>query len=122
MHFGEWEGLTWEEILRREPAAADSWFKILLEAGPPGGENLVRFARRIQEATDEIIKTHPKGSVLVVAHGGTITVMICLLLDHPIDKYWQFRIEKASLSEIEVFPDGVIINQLNDISHLNKEE
>ena len=122
MHFGEWEGLTWEEILQKEPAAADSWSKILMETGPPGGENLIQFSRRIQEATDEIIKIHPNDTVLVVAHGGTIMVLICLLIDHPIDKYWQFRIEKASLSEIEVFPEGVIINQLNDISHLHKVE
>lgn len=122
MHFGEWEGLTWEQILRKEPAAADNWSKILIEAGPPGGENLVRFARRIQEASDEIIKTHPDDTVLVVAHAGTIMILICLLLDHPIEKYWQFRIAKASLSEIEVFHHGAIINQLNGISHLNEVE
>jgi len=56
--------------------------------------------------------------VLLVAHGGTLMMLICLLLEYPIKNYWKFRIEKASLSEIEVYPEGTIINHLNDTSHL----
>jgi alpha-ribazole phosphatase len=118
MHFGEWEGLTWVEIQQRVPIAADDWSQILLETGPPGGESLPQFATRIQEAAEEIIKAYPDETVLLVAHGGTLMVLICLLLKHPIDKYWQYRIEKASLSEIEVSKDGIIINYLNDTCHL----
>lgn len=122
MNFGEWEGLTWSEIQASEPSVIDNWSKYLAEPGPPGGENIVRFARRIQDAIDEIINCHPDENVLVVAHGGTLMVLVCLMLDHPIEKYWQFRVDKASLSEIDVFSDGVIINQLNDTSHLNEVE
>ena len=87
MYFGEWEGLTYDEIRQLAPAAADNWAQILMEAGPPGGENLPRFAARIREAADEIVKAHPNENVLLVAHGGTLMVLICLLLEHPIEKY-----------------------------------
>jgi broad specificity phosphatase PhoE len=119
MDFGEWEGLTYAEIHQREPATEDNWSQILMETGPPGGESLPRFAKRIREATDEIIKAHPDETVLLVAHGGTLSVLICLLLEHAIEKYWQFRLEKASITEIEIYPQGAIINQLNNTSHLN---
>jgi broad specificity phosphatase PhoE len=70
------------------------------------------------EFSEEIIKSHFDETVLLVAHGGTLMVLICLLLGHPIEQYWQFRIEKASLSDIIVYPQWSIINQLNDTSHL----
>jgi alpha-ribazole phosphatase len=118
MNFGEWEGLTWAEIREKDPSVMENWSKYLAEKGPPGGETLFRFSERILKFSVEINKTHLDETVLLVAHGGTIMVLICLLLGHPIEKYWQFRIEKASISDISVYPEGVIINQLNDTSHL----
>jgi alpha-ribazole phosphatase/probable phosphoglycerate mutase len=118
MNFGEWEGLTWAEIREKDPSVMENWSKYLAEKGPPGGETLFRFSERILKFSEEINKTHLDETVLLVAHGGTIMVLICLLLGHPIEKYWQFRIEKASISDISVYPEGVIINQLNDTSHL----
>jgi len=45
-------------------------------------------------------------------------MLICLLLEYPVKNYWKFRIEKASLSEVEVYPEGAIINYLNNTCHL----
>lgn len=118
MNFGEWEGLTYDEICQCEPLAAENWNQILMEAGPPKGESLPQLAARIREMLNDIIAAHPEKTVLLVAHGGTLMVLICLLLGHPLEKYWQFRLEKASLSEIEVYPEGAIVNHLNDTGHL----
>ena len=122
MNFGEWEGLTWSEIREKDPSVVENWLNYLAEKGPPGGENLFRFSKRIRNFSDEIIKSHSNETILLVAHGGTMMVLICLLLGHPIERYWQFRIEKASLSDICVYPEGAIINQLNDTSHLGLQE
>ena len=118
MHFGDWEGLTYEEIYQRDPTAAESWNQSLMDAGPPKGENLPQFAARIQEMLTDIIAMHPDETVLLVAHGGTLMVLLCLLLSHPIENYWQFRLAKASLSEVEVYPEGAIIIRLNEACHL----
>ena len=118
MNFGEWEGLNWSEIREKDPSVVENWSNYLAEKGPPGGETLFRFSKRIRNFSDEIIKSHLNETILLVAHGGTIMVLICLLLGHPIERYWQFRIEKASLSDICIYPEGAIINQLNDTSHL----
>jgi alpha-ribazole phosphatase len=118
MHFGEWEGLTHEEIQQRQPAASENWTKILMGEGPPKGENLPQFAARIQAMLDEVVAAHPRERVLLVAHGGTLMVLLCLLLAHPIANYWQFRLEKASLSEVWVYPEGAILMLLNDQHHL----
>lgn len=118
MHFGEWEGLTYEEIQQRKPMTPDAWNKIMMEDGPPGGENLPQFAARIKAAIEEITSSHPDETVLLVAHSGTLMILICMLLKHPIEKYWQFRLDRTSVSEISTYPDGAIITLLNDTCHL----
>jgi alpha-ribazole phosphatase len=117
MNFGEWEGLTWPEIRDKDPSGVENWPNYLVEKGPPGGETLFRFSERILKFSEEIIKSHMDETVLLVAHGGTVMVLICLLLGHPIEQYWQFRIDKASISDINIYPEGAIINRLNDTSH-----
>lgn len=118
MSFGEWEGLTYDEIQERKQMTSDEWQQTMLKTGPPGGENLRQFAARIKLAIDEIISSHPDESVLIVAHGGTLMLLVCLLLGHPIGNYWQFRMNPASVSEISTFPEGSIFTLLNDTSHL----
>lgn len=118
MQFGEWEGLTYEEIYAQNQITPDEWHHTMLESGPPGGESLRQFAARIQSFLDEIETKHTDETVLLVTHGGTLMVMICLLLEHPIKKYWQFRLERTSVSEISTYPEGAIVTLLNDTHHL----
>lgn len=122
MSFGEWEGLTYEEIQEHKAMSPQDWNQTMLENGPPGGESLRQFAARIKIAIDEIISKRSDETVLIVAHSGTLMLLICILLAHPIEKYWQFRLHQASVSEISIYPDGAIISLLNGTSHLNSME
>jgi len=46
------------------------------------------FKARVQEATNRIIEANPEGTVLIVAHGGTIgTIVRCLLGAHSFGIY-----------------------------------
>jgi alpha-ribazole phosphatase len=51
---GEWDGLRWRDIERRDPDLArrklDDWFRV----SPPGGEPWPAFARRAARALDRI--------------------------------------------------------------------
>ena len=69
--FGEWEGLTSDQIARRHADAFVRW-----EAGErplrPGIEPDEAMAERVLEALREIAEEHPDGRVLVVTSGGPI--------------------------------------------------
>ena len=54
-------------------------------AAPPAylPKNYLPFKTRVQEAARRILEAHPKGTVLIVAHGGTVgTIVRCVLGAH----------------------------------------
>jgi alpha-ribazole phosphatase len=118
MSFGAWEGLTYAEIESSNPEHLLAWQADLLKNAPPGGESLGRLAERVQAALDRLRAPSQEGDILVVAHGGPLQVLICLALGLSPERYWQFYLSPASLSEISFYPAGAILNRLNDTGHL----
>jgi alpha-ribazole phosphatase len=120
--FGEWEGLTYPEIAASYPVGLAAWERNILENAPPGGESVNQLAARVQAVLDDLLGADAGETLLLVSHGGPLQVMICLLLGLPPEKYWQFHLSPASLSDISVYPQGAIVNVLNDISHYVKKK
>jgi len=112
--FGEWEGLTYTEIAARDPAGLAAWEDNILENAPPGGETLTQLAGRVQAVLGELLLAHTNETLLLVAHGGPLQVLVCLALGLPPGKYWQFHLSPGSLSEIAIYPQGAIVNLLNE--------
>jgi alpha-ribazole phosphatase len=116
--FGQWEGSTYAEILTLDPAAIKAWREDIANFSPPGGEILNQIAERVNAVYQEIIANHADQNILLVAHGGSLQILICLLIGLPVENFWQFNLDHCSLSKIFVYDEGAIINLLNDTSHL----
>jgi len=114
--FGDWEGLTYTEIGICDPARLAAWEANILENAPAGGETLNQLAGRVQAVLDELLLAHEGETLLLVAHGGPLQVLLCLALGLPPEKYWQFHLSPGSLSEIAIYPQGGIVNLLNEES------
>jgi broad specificity phosphatase PhoE len=69
VNFGEWEGLTRQEINERYAGAFSEWDACKL-AAPTGGETDLEMAERVLEALYEIERKHQGQRVLVVTSGG----------------------------------------------------
>lgn len=92
LSFGEWEGMTWREVRRADPARAaqrerDKWNFV-----PPEGESYAMLARRVSPALDRL----PERSV-VVSHGGVARALLHLLAGLPEERaplidVWQGRV------------------------------
>ena len=117
MHFGEWEGLTYEDIQARDPDVLARWGAEVMDFTPPGGENLRRFAKRVGAVLGELAQKHEKETVLIVAHGGSLQLLVALALGLSPEKYWQFYVKPGSVSEVSLYPEGAILNLLNDTHH-----
>jgi probable phosphoglycerate mutase len=92
--FGEWTGLTWTEIERRDPGLAAekvaNWFGI----PAPGGECFDTARLRAEAALRRLRRAEPP--VAVVAHSGINAVLWQLLTGSPAGAFQQDYLEVKS--------------------------
>lgn len=117
--FGLWEGLTIQEIKEQYPEEFAAWRR--QEAGPPEGETIHQVAERVKTFIAHLRRHHSHDRVLVVSHGGTIGVLICLLLGLSPEQVWLFRLNNTSISEVGIYEFGNVLLRLNDTCHLIEE-
>src|SRR5437762_5461993 len=99
LSLGEWEGCTVDEVRAREGNPYLSWVRAPLDCPPPGGEPLPDVCARVLQAIGRIAANHRDGEdVLVVAHGGVISVYLCHLLGVSFNSLWRMRIDNCSLT------------------------
>ena len=118
INFGEIEGLTFKEVSQLYPEVSEAWFKWSLTLKYPGGESIVEFNNRISKFLERLEKHTPEETVLIVAHSASLRLLICHLLGIGIQYWRQIRLDLASLSVLDTYPQGAILSLLNDISHL----
>lgn len=119
--FGEWEGMTYEELQLRYPAMLEELFDERPAFAPPGGESDLELFARAAGAAAGIAGRHAgtDGNILVVSHGGTLRAMMVSMLGLPVESMWRIRLSNAGLSIVTTFDEGgATIDLLNDTSHL----
>lgn len=81
--FGDWENLTFDEILRiAPPGQIRLWAEKPEEMQFPGGESFPEFARRTEAFLAELLR-RPLRRAAVVTHGGVIAHLHGQLRKHP---------------------------------------
>lgn len=119
--FGDWEGLTLEEIESKFPGELDKW-RLDHSFSPAGnGESISSVIKRLELFLSKYfyLKDFPDETVLVVCHALTAKVLIALLLKLDISFIWKMRIDNASINLLDVQLQRQVILALNDVSHIN---
>jgi alpha-ribazole phosphatase len=111
--FGDWEGLTFDEVRARWPGEVDAWLGDSLRIAPPSGETLAQVAGRVQDAFNDVAGKNEDRTVLLVAHGGPLRVLLCLALGLDVRAHWRFRLDAASVSELSVYDGEATLVKLN---------
>ena len=71
LSFGRWEGMTWKDVRRSDPAGAMRREKNKWEATPPDGESYVMLAERVTAFLESI-----RRDTVIVSHGGVGRAMM----------------------------------------------
>lgn len=116
--FGVFEGLTGPEIQAAHPEAYHAWRNDAVRHRPPGGETLEEMRERCMAALQEHLPRHPGQTVAIVAHGGPVRIMVCGLLELPLEAYPRIRVDNTSVARIHFTARGAIVAGLNDTAHL----
>jgi len=117
LDFGELEGAIFESISERNPALAQAWLERSLTLAMPGGESLPQLAQRVGRFAPRL-NNHDGQTVLIVAHSGSLRALVCHLLGLGLEHWWQLRMEPASLTIVETYPQGALLRLVNDVCHL----
>lgn len=94
--FGRWEGYSWTELRRRDPASvavrkADPWNFV-----PPGGESYAMLTERVMGAINEITTDS-----VVVTHGGVVRAMLHVLAGMPPEQAVDLPVRQGAVYMVE---------------------
>lgn len=119
--FGDWEGLSFDEISTRWPKEMQTFFTNPGEWVPPNGETFPEVAERCQKAFDMIFaeQGHDK-NIAIVSHGGIIRVQLCLLLGMPLNNLWRLGVHNVSVSSLTDWQGNMVVETVNDTHFCKK--
>lgn len=100
MFYGQWEGKTKEEIESEFPGQITRWRKNPEGLRPPGGESTAEFEQRIKLWWQETCNNYKDRHMLVVAHSGTIRMIIAHALHAPVKSTRHLELPYACWSRV----------------------
>ena len=101
INFGKWEGLAYNQILKRYPCVYKRWLEDPFAADIPQGEKLPHFIRRIKNELKKIINLKLDKTVALVTHAGVMRVILNTLLKIKKQDFWHFKINPCAIYIIE---------------------
>jgi probable phosphoglycerate mutase len=116
--YGEWQGLTPEQVRARWPELLAAWYRAPDWAAIPGGETLQQVLTRTVSALREVIGRHPDDTVVLVGHDSVNRVMLLHTLGLPLSRYWGLGQNPCAINEIEFSADGFTVLSMNETYHL----
>jgi len=114
-NFGALEGTNTAEVLAKWQALLERW-RTDPSVRPPAGESAIDFAMRVGGAFEEIIAHHQAKRVAVVAHGGSLSVGLAMLL-RELDKWRTYQMSNCGVTIVTMSPSPTITT-FDEISHL----
>ncbi|MHC1727009.1 MAG: DVU_1551 family NTP transferase [Syntrophobacteraceae bacterium] len=88
INLGEWEGLSFDEVRKRDPKGFEERGRNLVHFTPPGGENFLECGRRVIGVFYDILHSS-KGNILIVGHAGVNRILLAQALGKPLDQILQ---------------------------------
>jgi len=113
MRFGDWEGLSWKQILTRYPRLSHNWIKDFVRRPIPGAELFDSFVRRVRREIRAIVRMSPNRCVLVVTHAGVIRVALATALGMRLRHAFRIAVNPCSISVVDHFGTETIVRCIN---------
>jgi len=103
--FGDWDGISPQDILSDEPDTLNAWWKSPTRVVPPNGEAFLDFRSRVLKAFHEIAEAHKGSNLLLVTHAGVIRVVLMHILGMQDENLFRLNVDYASISRIRLYTD-----------------
>jgi len=111
-NFGEWEGMSFDEIRNQWPDAFNAWADDPLRFSPVGGESTLGLRDRVMPAFNKIMEDHEGEDIVIVSHGGVTRIILCEVLGMPLENIFRIEQDFGALNVIEMW-DYPVVKQIN---------
>ncbi|MBY0475964.1 MAG: histidine phosphatase family protein, partial [Nitrosomonas sp.] len=90
--FGEWEGLSHDEVKIGRASEYQAFLKNPVDARPQGAEPLDDFIQRVYSAYEVAIERYFGCHILIVAHAGVMRALIAKTIQAPMTGLYRIKI------------------------------
>ena len=101
LSYGDWEGLTAAEIEQEYPNQLQAWRADPTHLSPPNGEPMQTFAARVSDFWQALVLQQDE-HVLIVAHSGSIRLLLANALNAPIQTTRHLAMPYACWSRVQI--------------------
>ncbi len=118
--YGQWQGLTPDEVGQRWPQIHHAWYNAPQTARIPGGETLDEIRVRALKAVNEIAARHAGQTVVLVSHTVVNRVILLAILGLGNDRFWRLRQDTCAVNvfEMDEQTGEYTLVSMNDTCHL----
>ncbi len=122
IHFGEWEGQTFNEIEKTWGNQISAWLDDPFHVAAPGGETLGQVCARMQSFLEQLAGLGSEGKrIAAVTHGGSIRALLYQVLNLDHSSFWDIKIDNASVSLLRKEGESFKVVYYNRVHHLETE-
>ncbi len=101
MHFGEWEGKTFEEAEESDAELWRSFWKTPGNVAAPNGESWDDLSTRINAALKALHQNGPQGDIIIAAHFAVILAALQGATAMPATSVFSFKIDNFSVTRLD---------------------
>ena len=120
LSFGDWEGLTYQEISSRWPEEAEKLFTAPDELVIPHGETFRDLQKRALDKIYSLYERHIDQTVAVFAHGAINKTILAGLMHIPLHYLWSLRQDNTAVNILRLDDGYVMVELINSTSHLGE--
>lgn len=106
LDFGEYEGLTYDEIAARHPDVYREWMHAPTSVRFPNGECFDELRMRVLSAFQNILRERAGLTIAIVSHGGVNRALLAWALQIPDSSVFRLAQDYAAINLLTV-SDGV---------------
>jgi broad specificity phosphatase PhoE len=120
--YGEWQGLSTEDVAVKDGPLYSQWMESPDKVTFPGGESFAEVRVRAVSAVNDLIQQHPKETVVLVSHKVICQILILSLLALDSSHFWQITQDVCAMNLFEVrggIPSALFLNSTCHLESLN---
>ena len=122
LNFGDWEGLSYAEIVNGWPDAMKNFLRHPDVLEVPHGETFQQLRERAMNTVQEIVAQHEGDTVVLTAHGGILRTILTAVLHMPLQYLWSIRQFNTAVNIVRYDDGNWTIELMNSIAHLSRHQ